>query len=395
MSKKSVCIIGGGFTNKGAEAMVLTVADALRDQLPGLAIYVTAPFREARAIEGAGLIATGRGHPKSPVAHFCSAIRTRYVYRSCRALIDVGGYQFGDPWGTKRASQKAKLIKGLAARGVPVFFMPQAWGPFSSRELANITRQIVDASTVCFVRDTTSMRMMEEVLGTNNNKIRFAHDVAWNFVGAKRSVGEQFLRRAGLRRNEHALTVAVTPNGWLYETTEGTGAQNQYVRFLLDIVKHLCSTHDAQVVLVSHELAPPKGRDDRMLYTLLLDLLDGKWPVGHVDADMSAAEVKSVIGNCDLLVASRYHALIAALSQGIPVATIGWSHKYEELLKEVDLSENMLYTKDPLNQVLASIDFIIERMPQSRTLIQSRLPAMRASAAAALQVLVSGIETVL
>ncbi len=397
MRQQKVLITGGGFTNKGGEAMVLTVADALRNRLPELDIYVTAPFREAGAIRAAGLIPTGRGHPKSPVSHLCSALRTRSVIRACCALIDVGGYQFGAPWGAKRASQMAKMLKGLAARGAPIFFMPQAWGPFSSEELADNVRQIVDISTACFVRDTASMRMMQDLLGTTISKIRFAHDVAWNFVGAKRPVGEQLLRRAGLKRSGHSLTVAVTPNLRVYERTEGTGPQNQYIKSLLGIVRHLCFAHKAQVVLVGHELALPSAgvEDDRTLCRLLMDLLDSKWPVRHVDAYLSAAEVKSIIGCCDLVLASRYHALIAALSQGIPVAAIGWSHKYEELFKEVDLSENMLYTKDPLNQVLASIDFIIERLPQSRTLIQSRLPAMRASATAALELMVSEIEAIL
>lgn len=397
MTRRGVVITGGGFTNKGSEAMVLTVAEALRGRLPDLDIYVTAPFREARAIRDAGLIPTGRGHPKSPVSHLCSAIRARHVYRNSVALIDVGGYQFGDPWGTKRASQKLRMLKGLAMRGAPIFFMPQAWGPFSSQELGNTTRQIVDAATVCFVRDMTSVRMMRDLLGADHDKIRFAHDIAWNFRGAEPSVGKEFLKRAGVRWDDHALTVGVTPNLRVCEKTEGTGAQNQYVRSLLEIVRHLCSAHNAQVILVGHELSPPNARvkDDRTLCRLLLGMLDGKWPVGDVDTDMSAADVKSTLGCCDLLLASRYHALIAALSQGIPVAAIGWSHKYEELLREVSLSANVLSVRDPAVQILASIDSVIERVAQSRALIQSRLPVIKASAAAALEVLVSGIEAVL
>ncbi|MBA7622420.1 hypothetical protein ES703_29797 [subsurface metagenome] len=77
------------------------------------------------------------------------------------------------------------------------------------------------------------------------------------------------------------------------------------------------------------------------------------------------------------------------------MAAIGWSHKYEELLKEVNLSENVLSIADPTAQVLTSVDSVIERVSESRTSIQSRLSGIKASAAAALQVLVSGIEAVL
>ncbi len=390
-------VAGGGFTNKGAEAMVLAVADVLQDRLPNLNIYVIAPFGEARAIEDAGLIPTGRGHPRSPVARFRSAIRTRHAYRTCRAFIDVGGYQFGDAWGTKRAGQKAELLSSLASRRVPIFLMPQAWGPFSSRGLSHTVRRIVDASTVCFVRDAASMRMMHDLFGAGNPKICFAHDIAWNFRGAASSVGERLLDQAGWKRDRCALTVAVTPNLRVYEKSEGTGAQSQYVRFLMQVTRHLCSMHNAQVVLIGHELSLAKTRvkDDRTLCSLLLDLLDGKWPVVHVDAEMSAADVKSVIGNCDLLVASRYHALISALSQSIPVAAAGWSHKYDELLKEVGLSENGLSIGTSVPQVSASLDRIIQRLSHSRTVIQSKLPGIKANAADAVETMVSGVEAAL
>ena len=395
MSKKSVCIIGGGFTNKGAEAMVLTVADALRNRVPELDIYVTSPFREAKLIKSRGLIPTGRGHPKSVIAHLASAIRTGYIYRTCKALIDVGGYQFGDPWGVKLAARKLRILKRLAARGTPIFFMPQTWGPFSSEGFAGVICQIVDQATVCYVRDMVSMEAMRALCGENHGKIRFAHDIAWNFVGAERFVGERLIRNTGLNRQNHALTVALTPNLRIYERTEGINSRNEYVRSLLHVVKHLCSAHDAQVILVGHELAPQRTRakDDRMLCALLLSLLDGEWPVVHLDTDFSAADVKSVIGNCDLLVSSRYHALIAALSQGVPVAAIGWSHKYDELLKEVNLQANILSLHESASRVRVHLDLIVKRLPQCQTVIASRVSGLKKSAAEAMNNLVSSIET--
>jgi polysaccharide pyruvyl transferase WcaK-like protein len=47
------------------------------------------------------------------------------------------------------------------------------------------------------------------------------------------------------------------------------------------------------------------------------------------------------------LVASRYHSLVAALSMGTPVSVIGWSHKYDELMQSVQLSE---YIVDPVRK---------------------------------------------
>ena len=46
---------------------------------------------------------------------------------------------------------------------------------------------------------------------------------------------------------------------------------------------------------------------------------------------LSAEAVWSLTGCFDLLLASRFHALVFGFSQGVPAAALGWSHKYEEL----------------------------------------------------------------
>lgn len=35
---------------------------------------------------------------------------------------------------------------------------------------------------------------------------------------------------------------------------------------------------------------------------------------------------------CEVMVASRYHSCVAALSAGVPTLVIGWHYKYDELL---------------------------------------------------------------
>ena len=53
----------------------------------------------------------------------------------------------------------------------------------------------------------------------------------------------------------------------------------------------------------------------------------------------SAAILKAVIARLDLLVGSRYHALVGALASGVPVCALGWAHKYAELLQPFGLAE--------------------------------------------------------
>lgn len=46
-----------------------------------------------------------------------------------------------------------------------------------------------------------------------------------------------------------------------------------------------------------------------------------------------------------MVIGSRYHSLVAALSCGVPCIAIGWSHKYAELMAECD-SDDCLFSLD-------------------------------------------------
>jgi colanic acid/amylovoran biosynthesis protein len=218
--------------------------------------------------------------------------------------------------------------------------------------------------------------------------------MAWNFRGDDLPVGRQLIQDAELSIKKDSITVCVTPNLRVYERSKGNGQDNTYIETLRDIIRHLCSRHGAQVILIGHELRPNNSEvpDDRILCNYVLKSLDKSLSVVHVDKFIPAAQVKSIIGNCDLLLSSRYHALIAALSQGIPSAAIGWSHKYDELMAEVGLGLNIISFTKPAPEILQNIDSIIARLTESRVLIAAKVVQMKQSGTDALDEVITAIE---
>ena len=95
-----------------------------------------------------------------------------------------------------------------------------------------------------------------------------------------------------------------------------------------------------QVLVVPHDMRRDLTPliDDRALCDMVA--LGISSPMARAVTTLaSARDLKAMIGCCELVVGSRFHALVAALSQGIPVVAVGWAHKYPELLSEFSLEE--------------------------------------------------------
>lgn len=52
--------------------------------------------------------------------------------------------------------------------------------------------------------------------------------------------------------------------------------------------------------------------------------------------------LKWVLGRAAVVVASRFHSLVSALSQGVPCLRAGWSHKCIELFRQFDCRDFMV-----------------------------------------------------
>jgi len=101
---------------------------------------------------------------------------------------------------------------------------------------------------------------------------------------------------------------------------------------------------------------------------------DSSQRVGLMTGTYTAEEIKSVIGCSDLVIGSRFHSLVAGLSQGVPVVAIGWSHKYEKLLRSFELGEYVVPFEDAeLSYVISKVKSAWEMRDSNTSLVASKL----------------------
>lgn len=79
--------------------------------------------------------------------------------------------------------------------------------------------------------------------------------------------------------------------------------------------------------------------NDLMIGDAIYEGIAKKDMVRWYHKEMDAEEIRAYIGKCRFLIASRFHAMIGALEQKVPVLLIGWSHKYQEVLDMFELGQ--------------------------------------------------------
>jgi colanic acid/amylovoran biosynthesis protein len=163
-------------------------------------------------------------------------------------------------------------------------------------------------------------------------------------------------------RNERNGFVAIVPNSrMLDKTAQGSS----YIQFLEQVVS-LTYEHGFQAVLVVHD-----EHQDRKIAESIQASAGRDLPIiEHPDPRF----LKAVLASAAFVVGSRFHALISALSCGVPCVGVGWSHKYEELFSEYGVSDCLLENfgnKQEVERVLVQVMDTTRRQELVRNIVSA------------------------
>ena len=236
------------------------------------------------------------------------------------ALIDVSGYAFGDAWpNTGKYFGLARRFAQLRKRGKPVVMLPQMLGPFKNETVRAATQAMLNQVDHVYARDTDSLAACQEII-RDQGRLSLAPDIT--------------IFAEGIAAPQRPPYACIVPNQRMLDKG-GDQWRDKY----FDLLTHAISqTHEfgLDVVLLSH--APGDG--DLDIAKKLLPRVDPTRT--EVVSDLSPRTAKGVLAASQYVVGSRFHALVAALSSGVPVIALGWAHKYPRLLADFGIPDHNL-----------------------------------------------------
>ncbi|MBP2437069.1 polysaccharide pyruvyl transferase family protein [Microbacterium amylolyticum] len=268
-------------------------------------------------------------------------------------IIDSGaGDSFADIYGAQRLLWMANANRLAASLNVPVVLGPQTIGPFNTWWGKAIGRYVMQRANQVHSRDRASSDYVSELLGrrpdVSSTDVVFALPVP--NVSEKRDV---LLNVSGLlwQENHHVD----------YE---------KYRRVIREIIAEM-TRNGRTVSLLSHVIESESPDNDVPVCRALADELNLE---ALVPVDVT--EARRMVASAELVIGSRMHACLNALSVGTRSLPLAYSRKFAPLMNDIGWS----HVHDLRDEDLTVERIVAEAEELLRGEYDDELDALRANA---------------
>jgi len=239
-------------------------------------------------------------------------------------------------------------------------------GPIHERANRWLMRAAVGHADECSYRDEGSREFMAS-LGRDTSRDRVVPDIAFVLTPP-----------TGEAAPDHPTTVGLgvmAYYGWENSATRGADVYRRYIETVTGIARRLLDAGHSVRLLIG------EGTDQVAVDDLTPVLTTGSSAdrahveTGHID---TMDELFHEIALTDVVVATRYHNVVAALIMGRPIVSAGYAEKNRWLLAHVDLDDHCqsVDTMDP-DRIVASVATLLAHRDEHVERIQQQVAAWR------------------
>lgn len=383
---RSIIITGGELFNKGAQAMTFVAVSELKRRFPDHEILVLSeqdrkrPQHELDAyafrIIGWSSLKFAKAQQNLFIQMQCllcnhqeyqEAIK---IYKNCDMIVDVSGYAVGANWGENHLNTFADHLEYAKAFHIPIYLMPQSFGPFNFAERGkkNVGERILsllpEAKIIC-AREKAGYDTLTQDLSLNN--VLLQPDLVLN----NKQIDLQRIYRKPQKWNVPSIkkeSVCIVPNNKtldVYGKDRFWALYKQLIAFLRDL--------NIPVYIIRH------SEQDRMLCHVLKALYSDDSDVVLLDREFNCFEFNELVNCFRAIIASRYHAIVHAYKNSVPCLVLGWADKYGELMEFFCQSKYYIDLRETIDirEIEHLLNLLLDRREQEADTIRHSLASIQ------------------
>ena len=288
--------------------------------------------------------------------------------QDCDAAVEFNGIIFEESLG--RNSFRKCLYRGLRfplcrVLGIRIIKYTADIGPLKSRWNRFFGKFYMDKCMDMIIARSEVSRENARILGVKT-PVRVLPDTAFIL---KQDRNARLARE--IRDGLQGPIVGISISYQIYKRLK-----ERYIQAMASFINEVLKKEGISAILIPNELCFETVDDEQVGKMIINSAVEEKC-VFMKTGQLSAGEIKSVIAGCDVLVASRYHSVIAGLSTAVPTLVVGWHHKYAEVLRMFDMERFLIEAKEfSLELLQAKFEQIWRERRQIRSELKLRLPAI-------------------
>ena len=341
----SKIVISGyyGFANAGDEAMLTAIIKALRSTEKSVDLTVLSGNPEATAAK----------HRVSSIYRFNPLEIFKSLY-DCELLLSGGGSLLQD------VTSKRSLLYYLSiiALGIiwkkKVMLFAQGIGPIHSGILRRLTKLICSHVDLITVRDQDSLYELRRI-GIPAEKVQLTADAVLTLPQEDIRQGKELLERFHVPQEK--MLIAVSVRKWQDD--------DSYLLELAKAVDALVKRYDAHIVLLPLQYPVDMEACERLQHFMVR-----KSSSTILATNCDTEQFLSLMGNFNLLIGMRLHALIFAAVMELPFVAVSYDPKIDGFVKDIDGVSAGNVTNLQEKQILTAVKQALKVSQNSKDLLE-------------------------
>ncbi len=383
--ERHICIVGGNFFNKGAEAMTFAVIDQLKKQYPSHKFALIDFFPLINNDEkkkynfqifnfslpklllfahSKGIFFSAKYFAKNLIKKTIGIVpdneatfkEIHSLLDRCDAIFDISGYGLSSHnqniFQSFSLMAPAKIAKNYK---IPYIILPQTLGPFQfssykKRFFKNDFENYIQLPKFIFARESESLKLVSKFRNYNLYK-----ELDIVLQSGKLNIKNILNDLDDFYETGINNYICIIPNVRILSFTTKQKIYSFYKTIIPYFMKH-----------AKNILFLPHAKDDLpLIKELKSDISNGN--VFFVEELLSSLELEEIIFKSEITLSSRFHGLVLGLKNDVPCISIGWANKYQELMDYYNL-KNYCFGPDILDSPDKFIEKISHFMRQKKEL---------------------------
>lgn len=246
-------------------------------------------------------------------------------YKNCDIVLDISGDSVSDDYGKRSTLFQLITLFFASIFEKKIVLVAQSIGPFNYFVTKKISKYVLNRATCIILREKISYDILKKM--NIKPKLYLNSDLAFILKPEKDEKVNDILIKEGINLESNKKTLGVSLSYLLASKLNFSNGDIHmtFVKRFSRMIDRITERFNVNIIFIPHVTI--SYNNDRDISEKVVENIKRRKNIFIIKKDYNAKELKGIIGRCDLFVAARMHAGIAAISQMIPTIVLSYNHK--------------------------------------------------------------------